>query len=816
MNVNRVQFILEQIEQINSEIKRRTSSLERLKRSNSSLRNKERNSIALLNVTRNVSNRLSDATDEDVSSFENLIGERSSFCRFNGKLLNGKNETAELHDLATSDKRVNYLPDRQSANQSANNALNDASNKLNSLRNSSGESEINQPNCSRIKSENSNFLRLQKLTEKLAETNSSTIASFDSLHAAHLIGQSHHQFPNQQISSPSKSHSTKLGISSLKTEANGPTKMCDNTVGQPAKRLESGDDANLKVPEATEGILEETLELSDIESALRDIDSELREASEANESSRPEMQEDRQDSPNGGEQSHLCDKPADRNGRLLKTRKLLKGEIKDKNNNLQRFKSLPQLNLRAKIEKNIDKLSSVTCLSNFGYDFSTPSTPTKNCFSLPRSFCLNSRKKAIASQKAVDNRRVTSESPTGHKLGSFNASRANRIKSFFKTKLTSLNSGSPNNSSLNQLAAGDRSDSPALGQPTASKRLHRQASFSDSEFNADGVLDADCNANICNSSEKVSKDAAHKMCNSNQLRERSNKPPDKASDHNNLANKGTNNMSAPKRQFGKKISKRLNKQDDSHPVSGATSESPNFVKNDRTVSDYLDNSIENSCDHLFHSFGQTADEPTSPLNAHLSADINTHLNSHLNSHLNNHLDAHLHNQQQLNGELANDSQSGADREQKANQALNLNAKASNKTVRNKFPAFLNGGYRISRNSCQSSFSSADSGHTSVPSTSSFSSSNLARSLSFNETPTPDLIYTRMSKLKSEETNGSLSSSTTNTDSLVVHYTKPSLLIDESFCQHDAELNKMLDKSKVGSFEFVQHCFRTFASLIFLL
>ena len=794
MNVNRVQHILEQIEQINSEIKRRGDSV---KRSNSSLRNKERNSIAL---PTNVSNQANDGFDHLIRQ---SVGRRS-FCRF--RPLN--DETVDRLDLAASDKRVNYLPDhcqpfnRLIDDDRAFNLSNNLLNKRNSLHPSPCESEPNQPNCSKIKSENNDFLKLQKLTEKLAKTNSSTLASLDSLNPLSPLNQ---PSPSHQIRlentpigfSANKNHSTKLGISSLKTELN--SKMCDQSTKVESDATTLKTEQIEETKESEEGILE----LSDIESALRDIDSE---------ESQPVMK-DRQDSsltgkPNGREASYLCDKVADGTNGELTNRKILKGEIKDKNN-LYRFKSLPQLNLKAKIEKkiqkniekNIDKLSSTNCLSNFGYDL--PSTPTKNCFSLPRSFCLNARKKAIIGGQAE---KAGSESPVGHKSGSSNASRANRIKAFFKTKLTSLNNSSPNsslNNSLNlssnnsQLETG--SDSPGhLTNHSAAKRLYRQESFSDGESN--GEFNNDCNANICNSSEKMSKDVdrlnvAHKMRNDNKLSERSNKSTDNAE-----LDKGTN-MSAPKckQQFGKKISKKLNKQLHLSGSSGPASDSPKFAKNELTANDYLnhlDNSID-SCDNLSYFSGLASHELDAAvivrlgahIDCHLDGQLNDQLNSQFKSHLSSHLNSHLNN---LNGELA------ADAEQKSNQTLlKSSQKPSNKTIRNKFPAFLNGGYRISRNSCQSSFSSADSGHTSVPSTSSFSSSNLARSLSFNETPTPDLAYTRMNKLKSDETNGSLSSSTTNTDSLV-NYTKPSLLIDESFCQHDAELTKiLLDKSKVG-------------------
>ena len=607
--MNKVQQILVQIEQINSEIKR--SSLERLKRSNSSLKSKDRNTIALLNVTNQLDSSLDDV-NQTSQTFYHLINEslrRRSFFRSS---LNSKLDKVLNHNLRTiSDKQVDYLD------------------------------ETNELHCSKIDCKKTNFLKLRELTEKLAKTND----SFDALN------QTNYQ----------KCNSTRLGVSSLKIELDKKRVLDKNSKPDKSKELDKNLDQKIAMFNSKNSQLNKKFKnrfSKEVNLSLKSENIKKLDKSKLNEIDKL---------------TNKCVK----NNQLIKDENLMQQHSRI-------FKSLPQLNLKDKAEDSIR-------LTSFNFPI-TPITPTKNCLSLPRSFCLSPRKKLS---------KVTNDNL--HKLGSFNL-KTNRFKSFFKSKLTSLNQHQNENN---------------LESASSPKRLYRQESFSDNEFVIADIIFQKTN----NLSVELNEDRNEKNRNSNEM-----------------------NSS---KQFSEKISKKLNRQKNSSSLNTnsstdrlVSSESPNlkFSKNEIDLIDSYDN---------FNSLANTLND----------------------------------------------------------KELKLNQRTGNKLANklNRLPAFfLNANHhRISRNSnnsCQSSFSSADSGHTSVPSNTSFSSSNLARSLSFNETP--DLIYSRINKLKSNETNESLSSSTTNTDSLIVSYNKPNRLIDEtSFSQTETEIHasktyQMLDKSKV--------------------
>ena len=631
LDVNKVEQILERIEQINNEIKRRTNSLERLRRSNS-LRNKERSSIAPVKV----SNVKLNNNVNDVSLGHRPPNESCSrnFCR-------STNQTTNiLNHLTTSDKQVDYLVGDQSIF-------------------STSEMTSDQPSWSKCK--NNNFIKLRQITEKLAKTNSA-ISSFDSLNCLSNL--------DPVICPTPSSTSPRLGISSLKSEI--------SKIERQVKMFNRKND-------------EMTLKFKN--------EGKLTKSSERNEMKRTKLNStdrnmvDKQSNQLSGElsnQSGSGDKLSDRHCRLKDER----------DSSLFRFKSLPQLDLERKLMcLSNDDLSNLT-------KFNSPTTPTKNCLSLPRSFGLNARKLVNRSDSSI-------------KRESFH-SKTNKFKSFFKTKLNSPYKGNLVCSTPKRLY---RQESFLLSDPTEpTVKTNSKCKSADNE----SVIKSHANDRTKN----VMNDANMKDLNVKDL---SAKDVKSDASNKDIVNKVINDKKDVNRadkcnsfRFNRKISQILNKHYDESDLSNY------IVKTELT-------DIDNSIDSIEHNVN--------------SADCSPLINR--------------------------------------NDKFKLTNQRATGKLKSKFPTFLNGN-RISRNSCQSSFSSADSGHTSVPSTSSFSSSNLARSLSFNETPTPDLIitsYARMNKLKSNETNGSLSSnsSTTNTDSLI-NYNKSNLIIDETFCHsNDVEL-----------------------------
>lgn len=411
-------------------------------------------------------------------------------------------------NLTISDKHVDYLIDK-------NKKLNEIKNQF--LNNCFSSSLSNEFNKAKVK-DNKNFFKLKELTEKLSQINDQ---------------------PKELNQSNKNRLSTKLGVSSLKIEIDEKNKMYKQTIELKKdldlnknelinKKLDhnSNDKLDKKLDHNLIDKLNETITNNDLNNSNKNL--------EVENSSNLTTKKIRSFKNEFNKLNNLT----------FKSKKLIFG-----------YKSLPQLNLSEM--KNVEKLNS-NCLSNL--ESSPILIEDKKFLSLPRSFSLNrsNRKSTNSSSTKLD------ELNNFYKLGNLN-SKTNRIKSFFKIKLTNLNtSTNQNNLEFDNLQnLNKKKNSNFIKNNLTTKHLYCQESFQLSD------------------NDEINQQENFKLNDLNELNDLNYKFSDKMN----------YKITKEQNKFSKKISKKLNKNNNNKTEFILKQNSNDQIDSN---DNFLDNNLNNS------------------------------------------------------------------------------------------------------------------------------------------------------------------------------------------------------------------------------